>query len=53
MQPNERVIEELYQERLAEKSFGFRQLDAGVVNMITPTTRVGISGHGREQYHTR
>ena len=41
VKPNERVIEELYQERLEEKSFGFRQLDAGVVNMITRLRELG------------
>lgn len=41
VKPNEDVIEELYQERLAEKSFGFRQLDAVVVNMITQLRELG------------
>ena len=41
VKPNEHVIEELYQERLAEKSFGFRQLDPGVVNMITQLRELG------------
>ena len=33
--PNENVIEELFQERLEDKSFGFRRLDPAVVDMIT------------------
>ena len=39
--PEESVVEELFQERLAEKSFGFLRLDAGVVNMITELRALG------------
>ena len=35
VKPNKSVIEELYQERLEEKSFGFRQLDAGIARNVS------------------
>ena len=41
VKPDEGVIEELYQERLEEKSFGFRRLDGEIVNMMTKLRELG------------
>ena len=41
VKPDESVIEELYQERLEEKSFGFRRLDGEIVDMITQLRESG------------
>ena len=41
VKPDESVIEELYQERLEEKAFGFRRLDGGIVKMISQLCELG------------